>query len=83
MKQHYKKISILKEKKLHNGADVWSNTIIGKIKNIFVTTNRFKNDAKIIHKLSLKYNKLSDKDLDILIIKYHRIFKLNKESSNE
>jgi len=83
MKNYYKNINLPKEKKLYSGFDAFSNNIIGRFKNIFSKKRLLKKEAKIIHKLSLEFSELEDKELDKQILEYQRKFRLNKVSNKE
>ena len=83
MKKYYKHINIDKEKKLFEGLDAFSNYLVGKIKNIFLSTRELRIEAKKIFDLSMEYAYLSESELNIKILYYQRKIKLNKYTSQE
>ena len=83
MKEYYKHIKIVKEKKLYEGFDSFTNRLVGKTKSIFTNIKSLRKDAKIIHELSLKLNILGDYQINKEILLYQKKFKLNQIDEQE
>jgi len=83
MKQNYKHIHTSKEKKLYAGLDKVTNSILGKVKNLFINKSKLRKDAKKIYDQSLAYQDLNNSEINQLVFKYQSMFKLNRVDKKE
>ncbi|MAC83934.1 MAG: hypothetical protein CL624_07345 [Arcobacter sp.] len=76
--QEYKKFNLSSEKKSHNGLDRLVHLGIGKIYKKVILHKRLNEIAKKIYDNSQQHSFLSDQELEMLLLKYKRMFKLSK-----
>jgi preprotein translocase subunit SecA len=76
--EEYRKFTLPKEKKSHQGLDRLVHLCIGKVYKKILLHKRLNEIAKRIHRDSMQYSLSSDEELEKLLLKYKRMYKLSK-----